>query len=255
MYFFSTISHSPSTFPFLWFLICTSVKGFAIAGSLTVNHGSQQLCLHVACIREAAWPSVAAACLSLAVAIGEGVWGNWKYSQTFSPERKSLWVAYCVFIAVLKSFSSWTHCYTVLSLHPAWGSSGGARCWEAHRSVAGGCTERVTVALPSWLLLPRQRNPKSVVVGCTGFFSGGGSRQGGGWGSACLKEDGMDWSADAFCWGSSFWPSPLPLPNVAALIYWRVRRGWAVAEETFWGCGVQLFLAGQPKKSTATVIR
>lgn len=92
MYFFSTISHSPSTFPFLWFLICTSVKGFAIAGSLTVNHGSQQLCLHVACIREASWPSVAAACLSLAVAIGEGVWGNWKYSQTFSPERKLLTV-------------------------------------------------------------------------------------------------------------------------------------------------------------------
>lgn len=51
-----------------------------------------------------------------------------------------------------------------------------------------------------------------------------------------------------------FWPLLCPFAVLLLSCVW-VRCGWVVAEETFWSCGGQLFLAGQPKKSTARGIR
>lgn len=64
--------HSVSTFPFSRFLICTFVEGLRVADLVFCNQGPKQLHLH-----SANFPTLqaAAACLLLAMAIGEDTWG------------------------------------------------------------------------------------------------------------------------------------------------------------------------------------
>lgn len=196
--------HSVSTFPFSRFLICTFVEGLRVADLVFCNQGPKQLHLH-----SANFPTLraAAACLLLATAIGEDIWGI-RNTVIHALDFHLKWY-HCNLLIVFSCWNLFPHWFSAewfgLSILTGVHVLGSALCspwkycWERHRGW-------------SWPWQPRQGGLASTVMGCTGSFSVGGSRWGwaeGPWGKGYGPGAGM------FCWGSSFWPSPLTVCNVA----------------------------------------
>lgn len=141
----------------------------------------------------------------------------------FSPERKWLLLAYCVFM--LKSLLLRIQCKAFWSVHLSGCSCGWAVCGEAHRNIA----VKGTAALPSWLLLLRQQVQHPWWQDVLGPFQLEGTY---GVGVRSLEEKDTKLGAVFFFFlRLCFLTFHLLLLNVAAFVYSRAWWSCAVTEE------------------------